>query len=234
MKADGLFQSAPLTKARGDSAWCAGSAVSVLVSIRSPHKSKGRPNAAILAYRWLPFQSAPLTKARGDSAATPRRTRTGCFNPLPSQKQGETSTRRRPRRASCVSIRSPHKSKGRLASHPPLGTHKTFQSAPLTKARGDRGRGRSDDNFDLFQSAPLTKARGDSLLKSMRVGTLSFNPLPSQKQGETRRMVDHRYRLRVSIRSPHKSKGRHIRIAPICPPMLFQSAPLTKARGDLG
>ena len=36
------------------------------------------------------FQSAPLTKARGDRILTPYRARLSRFNPLPSQKQGET------------------------------------------------------------------------------------------------------------------------------------------------
>ena len=36
-----------------------------------------------------------------------------------------------------------------------------------------------------------------------------FNPLPSQKQGETDAYRRDAYRRDVSIRSPHKSKGRH-------------------------
>ena len=37
----------------------------------------------------------------------------------------------------------------------------------------------------LFQSAPLTEARGDYLFVVLRIPQLSFNPLPSPKQGET-------------------------------------------------
>ena len=83
------------------------------------------------------------------------------FNPLPSQKQGET----------------------------PLG---------LVRLQ-----------FLLrFQSAPLTKARGDFNEHLEGDAERGFNPLPSQKQGETQVhevAVDFEY---VSIRSPHKSKGR--------------------------
>ena len=67
---------------------------------------------------------------------------------------------------------------------------KSFQSAPLTEARGDRlvwydplTEARGD--YLMFQSAPLTEARGDCELLSYAVS-----------------------RGRVSIRSPHRSKGR--------------------------
>ena len=133
-----------------------------------------------------------------------------CFNPLPSPKQGETQVF--PFRA---------RANGR------------FQSAPLTKARGDAGAQGNSNNDFMFQSAPLTKARGDSGRRTMPALTTRFNPLPSPKQGETAitaavnddtptvsirsphqskgrplwRTVWH-YVLRVSIRSPHQSKGR--------------------------
>ena len=154
------------------------------------------------------FQSAPLTKARGDIKVCKRSTKDGRFNPLPSQKQGETSSvllnssnglsfnplpsqkQGETPHISCsvsvcsVSIRSPHKSKGRPA---------TFDV---------------DVPSDEFQSAPLTKARGDQFLLVRFRLISSFNPLPSQKQGETRTTKRHPKRKIVSIRSPHKSKGR--------------------------
>ena len=108
------------------------------------------------------FQSAPLTKARGDIWAFG--IRGYCFvgfNPLPSQKQGETLSEVGKMPASVVSIRSPHKSKGRLWLVPPMGTSYWFQSAPLTKARGDILMFYPLLEVLLFQSAPLTKARGD-------------------------------------------------------------------------
>ena len=115
------------------------------VSIRSPHRSKGRPKTPVFGVRWLGFQSAPLTEARGDKlraeaeamgtefqsaplteargdrrsgpvAADPR-----CFNPLPSPKQGETSLDDMVQASEFpVSIRSPHRSKGRPIDGPVL------------------------------------------------------------------------------------------------------------------
>ena len=61
-----LFQSAPLTEARGD---------------KCQRHSENHPFA---------FQSAPLTEARGDLPAQIDATAYWCFNPLPSPKQGET------------------------------------------------------------------------------------------------------------------------------------------------
>ncbi len=157
-----------------------------------------------------------------------------------------------------VSIRSPHRSKGRSTPRPRDESNPGFQSAPLTEARGDRLLGYYHQGLRVFQSAPLTEARGDwfSNAPTPRLivfqsapltearGDLSnpidcgayirgFNPLPSPKQGEIgRRPGDYLYR-HVSIRSPHRSKGRYL------PPgryglhlVRFQSAPLTEARGD--
>ena len=83
-----------------------------------------------------------------------------------------------------------------------------FQSAPLTKARGDVVRNVCVAELLLFQSAPLTKARGDVLNVPQIEGYIRFNPLPSQKQGETHLLARLHWSLKVSIRSPHKSKGR--------------------------
>ena len=110
----------------------------------------------------------------------------------------------------------------------------------------------------MFQSAPLTEARGDSYRASRSEPTASgFNPLPSPKQGETYAEYDVLTLTQVSIRSPHRSKGRHtpgdsspfkIRVSIRSPHRSkgrqgkidahellaeFQSAPLTEARGDL-
>ena len=133
-----LFQSAPLTEARGDSANPAEHAtltgfnplpspkrgetlyptnkdMKVVVSIRSPHRSEGRPPSSSSGYRLRPgfnplpspkrgetvreaeipafrerFQSAPLTEARGDHPKAPLHRSSDGFNPLPSPKRGET------------------------------------------------------------------------------------------------------------------------------------------------
>ena len=161
----------------------------VEVSIRSPHRSKGRlwrgvaPEAIIDE-----FQSAPLTEARGDIVAflvevgeCPVSIRS------PHRSKGRRIWMRSISSSCSVSIRSPHRSKGRHREFGPLIARLKFQSAPLTEARGDianylakyiakmvsirsphRSKGRrsrlsSSCYFGRFQSAPLTEARGDPM-----------------------------------------------------------------------
>ena len=135
------FQSAPLTEARGDG---------------------DRPRGWPVHYG---FQSAPLTEARGDSSAASRSPGRGSFNPLPSPKQGETSRYDPVLSDDQVSIRSPHRSKGRRRPAPSPVRTCSFQSAPLTEARGDLSRITEATPLTAFQSAPLTEARGDLVVK---------------------------------------------------------------------
>ena len=252
-----LFQSAPLTEARGDSGSevlamvqtcfnplpspkqgetlpCLCNALGKTVSIRSPHRSKGRRPVDHGQKRHL-----------------------SCFNPLPSPKQGETQRPTPCSPPSDVSIRSPHRSKGRprwmcrmlrsrwsfqsaplteargdcpCPSQSPAPTE--FQSAPLTEARGDFPVKTKEQAMIQFQSAPLTEARGDQTISATPARSTCFNPLPSPKQGETRSGVQLPPDQDVSIRSPHRSKGRQkaSRTMPLY--SQFQSAPLTEARGD--
>ncbi len=226
-----LFQSAPLTEARGDSYYIV---------------------------RQSSFQSAPLTEARGDlDFRFPIHLCAG-FNPLPLPKQGETSSKRFSMSLK-VSIRSPYRSKGRHLANMLVDPLPRFQSAPLTEARGDQAHRRHLRVRPWFQSAPLTEARGD---KEGLTGTherTSFNPLPLPKQGETYQedrgdyyctlgkvSIRSPYRskgrqpwhhntpdyFQVSIRSPYRSKGRHNSDRDKVARKLFQSAPLTEARGE--
>ena len=227
------------------------------VSIRSPHKSKGRLLSLIDVRLNGQVSIRSPHKSKGRHYPDQRhKYYPQCFNPLPSQKQGETPYLHHSQSVASVSIRSPHKSKGR-----PTRTN------------------RSND-LGKFQSAPLTKARGDKLMADPALPGSGFNPLPSQKQGETsppstfdvdfsvsirsphkskgRQLLPevaqrkfevsirspHKSKGRplwrfsgrsgrfVSIRSPHKSKGRRPFAAPALFDLMFQSAPLTKARGD--
>ena len=132
-----------------------------------------------------------------------------CFNPLPSPKQGETPLGACDAILKRVSIRSPHRSKGRLLLSRRIGPIQRFQSAPLTEARGDASAAITADSNSSFQSAPLTEARGDPRRAISGPLHQGFNPLPSPKQGETwaARTLCH-YANKVSIRSPHRSKGR--------------------------
>ena len=157
-----------------------------LVSIRSPHKSKGRLSCYVRSAIGGLFQSAPLTKARGDAHRRERAQQKQRFNPLPSQKQGETR-----------SIK------------PSAGSYICFNPLPSQK------QGETDESVSpreascWFQSAPLTKARGDLVGYCSEDLFAGFNPLPSQKQGETwPTCTQYSCPAPVSIRSPHKSKGR--------------------------
>ena len=108
-----------------------------------------------------------------------------------------------------VSIRSPHQSKGRHPNRLADIGRQWFQSAPLTKARGDaQTLGISVSNLS-FQSAPLTKARGDlfSVVTSSCKSKFQSAPL-TKARGDWFEVVDYRGEHLVSIRSPHQSKGR--------------------------
>ena len=157
------FQSAPLTEARGDRLGGVGGFVRCSVSIRSPHRSKGRRPKAWVPGRFFLFQSAPLTEARGDALerGVPNR------DLVVSIRSPHRSKGRRQRLVadlvpSLVSIRSPHRSKGRrvakrrmrepCACFNPLPSPKQGETSSTT--------GRLSDTWS-FQSAPLTEARGD-------------------------------------------------------------------------
>ena len=155
------------------------------------------------------FQSAPLTEARGDSPRAASRARASCFNPLPSPKQGETRLHRDLARRCRVSIRSPHRSKGR-----PI--------PPRSRRR----------RIHCFNPLPSPKQGETQRPRRAANRLLGFNPLPSPKQGETSLSGLSNAHRPVSIRSPHRSKGRPSTV-PCCAVVpLFQSAPLTEARGD--
>ena len=180
-----MFQSAPLTEARGDRGYRPADESLWRVSIRSPHRSKGRRWIKLrVLYRWL-FQSAPLTEARGDYAIKLKHPDFSLFQSAPLTE-----------------------ARGDLVQGCEYDLHEEFQSAPLTEARGDRGNSLLWMCLAAFQSAPLTEARGDTAGIRYSHHRLCFNPLPSPKQGETGfGLLPYRPRI-VSIRSPHRSKGR--------------------------
>ena len=152
----------------------------------------------------LPSQKQGETPpAAGHGDPTPR------FNPLPSQKQGETALLKRLQRRDDVSIRSPHRSKGRPSCCWTWRSHAAFQSAPLTEARGDHAWILSHRRALRFQSAPLTEARGDADRATAKKIDGSFQSAPlTEARGD--RLLIRAYLILpgVSIRSPHRSKGR--------------------------
>ena len=133
------FQSAPPAEARGDPPNHGVLLAPVLVSIRSPRRSKGRSALVHLSLRRPHVSIRSPRRSKGRSAPLSYRSlpRSG-FNPLPSPKQGEIWD-------------------GLRASL----AHDTFQSAPLAEARGDDCKPIRKIAFSRFQSAPLTEARGD-------------------------------------------------------------------------
>ena len=155
------------------------------------------------------FQSAPLTEARGDTQDAMGRLRFHRFNPLPSPKQGETSSSSRygsqelsfnplpsPKQGETqgepetpgtygVSIRSPHRSKGRPNSSLISALPIKFQSAPLTEARGDSDLDSIFFGSGCFNPLPSPKQGETYSVERLKILLRSFNPLPSPKQGET-------------------------------------------------
>ena len=132
----------------------------------------------------------------------------------------------------------------------------TFQSAPLTGARGDAARW-SCLSLAWFQSAPLTGARGDAV-SGWYTGDLSVVSIRSPDRSQGRRIRINRVKSiipvsirspdrsqgrppgagiaparhrRVSIRSPDRSQGRRATRSAVSMPAVFQSAPLTGSQG---
>ena len=139
------FQSAPLTKARGD--WMAGKKSLALRSFNplpSPKQGETHPprwtRSETPCFNPLPspkqgetpsvsegvaegtsFNPLPSPK-QGETRPTKRSEKCNLsFNPLPSPKQGETRPDWSLRATASVSIRSPHQSKGRHPVRPRSG-----------------------------------------------------------------------------------------------------------------
>ena len=111
----------------------------------------------------------------------------------------------------------------------------SFQSAPLTEARGDVLWRHCQTLGVSFQSAPLTEARGDSFAVLFCCFRLMFQSAPlTEARGDVKIPVIDSEILAVSIRSPYRSKGRLEIGKRRARNGKFQSAPLTEARGDVG
>ena len=134
-----VFQSAPLTEARGDIPGEGNGRNPIEVSIRSPDRSQGRYSDLYGNTDALKFQSAPLTEARGDERAGKSAAAAWGFQSAPlTEARGDVRGFRLRAGGKQVSIRSPDRSQGRYRGlcrfrAEPL----QFQSAPLTEARGD-------------------------------------------------------------------------------------------------
>ena len=181
------------------------------------------------------FQSAPLTEARGDfGPARDIPALEGVSIRSPYRSKGRFQSPPRPAPPDRVSIRSPYRSKGRLlrscrsAGMPgfqsaPLTEARgdilgwwanassfQFQSAPLTEARGDATNACGTVRQSVFQSAPLTEARGDLTELGGIASAFAFQSAPlTEARGDVVSSAGKTRLIRVSIRSPYRSKGRY-------------------------
>ena len=205
-----------------------------VVSIRSPHKCKGRRSTLAHFGAHVLFQSAPLTNARGDASLQPCLFVCACFNPLPSQMQGETgaSASHAVRRSRFNPLPSQMQGETRTAERIERGVE-GFQSAPLTNARGDPTPGAGRGFCFLFQSAPLTNARGDARIFRRSAPATRFQSAPlTNARGDpaTTRLFTGQRRFQSAPLT--NARGDLVRCRYVKPPQAFQSAPLTNARGD--
>ncbi len=175
----------------------------------SPKRGEMCTNGPVGKYRKA-FQSAPLTEARGDALSrTLRPFLWKCFNPLPSPKRGEIWVCELTGYFQRGFNPLPSPKRGEIL-HP--GYHREsqrFQSAPLTEARGDPDGLLYVPFFGFVSIRSPHRSEGrfqpHGEYQSRRHG---FNPLPSPKRGEICITFD------MALRC------------------MFQSAPLTEARGD--
>ena len=252
------FQSAPLTEARGDpatrSAYQAPMSFNplplpkqgeilnlqttdpkLLVSIRSPYRSKGR--CGYWSSDGQPCQVSIRSpyRSKGRFMFVPLLIRSiNCFNPLPLPKQGEIPACVTRFTASVMFQSAPlTEARGDKQSAEAIKKAIEFQSAPLTEARGDAFRSRKGADSTLFQSAPLTEARGDFVTTPQTATLGCFNPLPLPKQGEMGIVASIRCSLGSFNPLPLPKQGEIVTGTGYGALLdLFQSAPLTEARGD--
>ena len=135
-----------------------------------------------------------------------------------------------------VSIRSPYRSKGRYTFSVRAVNVIGFQSAPLTEARGDRPAIKSlSSMLDVSIRSPYrSKGRCHESEKASHLLN-SFNPLPLPKQGEMTMTGSGLDGFLLFQSAPLTEARGDPAVLPT--PLFgskFQSAPLTEARGDIG
>ena len=146
------------------------------VSIRSPHRSKGRRPLTALKSRRACSSFNPLPSPKQGETDNPDLQTGGrlSFNPLPSPKQGETAAvcGLHDLRISCFNpLPSPKQGETASTDHADLANlHASIRFNPLPSPKQGEtvaclryGATRLE-----FQSAPLTEARGDKAVRSTR------------------------------------------------------------------
>ena len=252
------FQSTPPAEARGDPGTSSSAPSNILFQSTPPAEARGDPKSKGSSRPASSFNPLPPPKRGETRALQSGRTAQSGFNPLPPPKRGETRRRRRLRRDRGVSIHSPRRSEGRRLR--PRSTdelvHIVVSIHSPRRSEGRRHVFPCPALALMFQSTPPAEARGDVVTCSRPPRSLSFNPLPPPKRGETRRCYregSHRqvsihsprrsegrrpvsggrpYIVGVSIHSPRRSEGRRATAAKDSQAKEFQSTPPAEARGD--
>ena len=202
------FQSAPLTEARGDLRPNRKDGDNGEVSIRSPHRSKGRHFVPQEQSAVFKVSIRSLTEARGDRIPQFLLIALNCFNPLPSPKQGETGLSNSSSSLVAVSIRSPHRSKGRPGVVGNIAVRVVVSIRSPHRSKGRPTPVARNVSWSRFQSAPFTEARGDGDWRGTRSGCSPVS-IRSPHRSKGRHLLFPCIRAEmVSIRSPHRSKGR--------------------------
>ena len=183
----------------------------IRVSIRSPHRSEGRYHhrRQLSVKKRVSIRSPHRSEGRFISRGRKIRRRKG-FNPLPSPKRGEM-----------------------IAGIVRASKTLEFQSAPLTEARGDGPGGGPDSIAQGFNPLPSPKRGEMPWPRNPARSTDCFNPLPSPKRGEMP-LAGYPDRGRPCFNPLPSPKRGEIEFTTDTGAKfnLFQSAPLTEARGD--
>jgi len=139
--------------------------------------------------------------------------RTVGFNPLPTQRPGETTELASLAGAPDVSIRSRRRGREKLDRAVAVQVVQVFQSAPDAEAGRNSMSDMTGARPMTFQSAPDAEAGRNVGASAHTRASSRFNPLPTQRPGETpplRRL--HLPRV-VSIRSRRRGREKHQTIA---------------------
>ena len=225
----GMFQSAPRSRERGDTARNGGS--------QGPK----------------PFQSAPRSRERGDGTGRTIDRSHCCFNPRPAHASGATNCASSVLGVSLFQSAPRSRERGDIVRILMVSLNPQFQSAPRSRERGDRRSvlipttmqvsirapltraGRlpvhsSPSRNGSFQSAPRSRERGDSKCRPYRRLTWSFNPRPAHASGATAASTLERIDSYVSIRAPLTRAGRPaLGAIPFTTHYVSIRAPLTRA-----
>jgi len=217
------------TQRPGETAGSIHSRLSRGVSIRS--RRRGREKLAELAQEDDDgeFQSAPDAQAGRNPKEIRCPPRPCRFNPLPTHRPGETTVSFRSKLRKAVSIRS------RRRGREKPGAHVTGDAVALVSIRSRR-RGREKPSTATirrptrsFQSAPDAEAGRNARFNAASAWSARFNPLPTQRPGETAGPGPAGRPWPVSIRSRRRGREKPTPGARTIARNLFQSAPDAEA-----